>query len=184
MQDISILQAAEGPIPAIGSGGPYVLVEPICDLVAMSESVAASRGLLGARTLQERALTSRVEIEHENQGSEGNDYEKKRTFTRRAKVNPADRQTAKISISHDGDLASAVCMAFDPPDSQREPKKILDEGRGPSIHEPQWGDQGWLGSNYFESRFIDDTTRSPGIAPKDESLAQVHIRKMVTARSR
>ena len=65
-------------------------------------------------------------------------------YYRRSRVKESDRQIAEINISHDGDYAIAVCMAFDPPDSSVQEKTIVDSGEGLPLHEPQWGDEGWL----------------------------------------
>lgn len=57
-----------------------------------------------------------------------------------------ERQIAEISISHDGDYAIAVCMALDeaPKDMEEDTEFIDDDGSGEPIHEPVWGDVGFL----------------------------------------
>ena len=57
-----------------------------------------------------------------------------------------ERQSAEVSISHDGDHAIAVCMALDEaPEEMEEGTEILDDdGSGEPIHEPVWADVGFL----------------------------------------
>jgi len=142
MHDISICSAA-------GHGKPFALIEPVCDTVEMDEDVAALRGLrgFGCRSLglHKTALMTKLETKNRIQEEDKREIENLRKLIRHAKVNPSDRQIAEISISHDGDLASAVCVAFDPPILQHAERKLIaDDGEGPPMHEPQWGDEGWL----------------------------------------
>ena len=119
MSEISILQTRDKDI-SILSSRPLALIDPICDTIEMNENVATARGI--------KKLYGTLE-----------------NFTRRARIEPSDRQTVEVSISHDGDIASAVCMAFDPPDVQQvQTKNRRDDGIGAPMHEPQWGDKGWL----------------------------------------
>ncbi|KAL8829728.1 MAG: hypothetical protein Q9170_006048 [Blastenia crenularia] len=69
-----------------------------------------------------------------------------RTFwVRRNRIPEEDQQIAEISISHDNSHAVAVCMALDDKTEVRDPiKYIVDDGSGEPIHEPEWGDEGWL----------------------------------------
>lgn len=69
-----------------------------------------------------------------------------RTFIRQARIKEEDRQVAELSISHDGEYAVAVCMALDEPREETEGKSepIIDDGTGEPIHEPVWGDKGFL----------------------------------------
>ncbi|KAL8677689.1 MAG: hypothetical protein Q9186_005902 [Xanthomendoza sp. 1 TL-2023] len=68
-----------------------------------------------------------------------------RYFMRRAKIKDEERQVAEISISHDNDYAVAVCMALDERTEIKESiKYMVDDGSGEPLHEPEWGDIGWL----------------------------------------
>ena len=64
-------------------------------------------------------------------------------YYRGSRVKDSDKQVAEINISHDGDYAVAMCMAFDPPGSEVFEDIIVDKGEGLPLHEPQWGDEGW-----------------------------------------
>ena len=67
-----------------------------------------------------------------------------RFLTRRRRVKAEERQIAEVSISHDGEYAVAVCMAFDePPKDLEEELMVFDDGSGSPIHEPEWADEGW-----------------------------------------
>lgn len=148
MQDISILRARSGLSTAVGQGKPFALIEPVCDTIEMDEGVAALRGLRGfgcrSQGLHDGALTSKSKSNNGMQEGERFESEERMFFQRRAKVNASDRQTAEISISHDGGLSSAVCMVFDPSGLQAEGERIVDDGKGPPMHEPRWGDEGWF----------------------------------------
>ncbi len=64
---------------------------------------------------------------------------------RRRLVQEEDRQIAELSISHDGPYVIAVCMALDEEATDyRSVAPIVDDGSGEPVHEPSWGDKGWL----------------------------------------
>lgn len=147
MQDISIMHQrstqASNTITQL-----VALIDPVCDTIEMDERVASERQLrgLGPRSqgLHKGALIGNADDSENTHGQDENLIKKVPRFHRRAKVIASDRQVAKINISHDGDYAVAVCMAFDPPGMKPEEKRIADDGRGPPKHEPQWGDEGWF----------------------------------------
>lgn len=87
---------------------------------------------------------TRDELRKEAQDLENSEMNRGVHYYRRSRVKESDRQVAEINISHDGDYAIAVCMAFDPPGSIVQEKTIVDNGEGLPLHEPQWGDEGWL----------------------------------------
>lgn len=133
MQDISIVRSS-------GDSKPVALIDPICNMVQMDERVAALRGLRGFGKGSKELLKGPLDddaIQEAKQTNAG-------TFTRRRKVKMTERQMAEINISHDGDYAVAVCMALDSPGFNPEGRLIVDDGTGEAIHEPQWGDEGWL----------------------------------------
>ena len=109
------------------------LIEPMTDTVWMDHGVAKKRGLRGftPQTL------------HLGKGSvrykDGKSY-----FTRRARVKSSAREVAQVSISHDGDYASAVAIVADLAPPQLLKQEIVDEGDGPAIHEPSWSDRDWM----------------------------------------
>lgn len=85
------------------------------------------------------------------------------TFTRRRKVKMTERQVAEINISHDGDYAVAVCMALDSPGFNPEGRLIVDHGIGEAIHEPEWGDEGWLDPEKERGAPTSPTIRKHGV---------------------
>lgn len=67
------------------------------------------------------------------------------TFERRARVREDERQVAELNISHDGDYSIAVCMALDQAPEEMEGDEFIDDdGSGEPIHEPVWGDIGFI----------------------------------------
>lgn len=147
MQDISIIHQ-RSPQATNTISQLVALIDPVCDTIEMDERVASERRLRGfgpqSQELYKGALIGNAD-DCENAHSQDEKVAKKAPrFHRRAKVRSSDRQVAKINISHDGDYAVAVCMAFDPPGMKPEEKRIVDDGRGPPKHEPQWGDEGWF----------------------------------------
>ena len=55
----------------------------------------------------------------------------------------SERKIARLSISHDGDYATAVVQAWDVPGELFTKSKITDNGDGDPIHEPYIGDEGF-----------------------------------------
>ena len=153
MQDISIVRPtlAPGPLSGAGTGGSQkliALIDPPCDRIEMIRHVATLRGLRGFglqnHGLHKGALMSRDELHKEMHDSRDEQVDRGVHYFRRSRVKESDRQVAEINISHDGDYAVAVCMAFDLPGSTVREKTIVDKGDGLPLHEPQWGDEGWL----------------------------------------
>ena len=170
MQDISIIH--QRSTQASNSITQLVaLIDPVCDTIEMDERVASERQLRGFgprnQGLYKGALIGNAgEIENVH-GQDEELIKKALRFHRRAKVRASDRQVAKINISHDGDYAVAVCMAFDPPGMKPEEKRIVDDGRGPPKHEPRWGDEGWF----------DVVTEAVGPA-EEEKIDEVELKKL------
>ncbi len=147
MQDISIVH--QRSIQASNTITQLVaLIDPVCDTIDMDERVASERKLRGfgprSHGLHKGALLGDADNSENVHVQDKKLIKKAQSFHRRAKVRSSDRQVARINISHDGDYAVAVCMAFDPPGMKIEEKRIVDDGRGPPKHEPQWGDEGWF----------------------------------------
>ena len=152
MHEISIVRPslAPGSSSSTGADGAQklvALVDPPCDRIEMHCRVAPQRGLRGFvfknYGLHKGSLMTRDEL-HKAQGSGRLGEDRTAHYYRRCRVKESDRQVAEINISHDGDYAIAVCMAFDPLDSTVQQKTIVDYGEGLPLHEPQWGDEGWL----------------------------------------
>ena len=153
MQDISIIRPSLPPRSSSSTGTDgaqklVALIDPPCDRIEMHRRVATRRGLRGFvfknYGLHKGALMTRDELRKEAQDLENSKVDKGVHYYRRSRVKESDRQIAEINISHDGDYAIAVCIAFDPPDSIVQEKTIVDNGEGLPLHEPQWGDEGWL----------------------------------------
>ena len=153
MQNISIVRPnlPPGSFSGTGTGGAQkliALIDPPSDRIEMIGRVAALRGLRGFGLqnygLNKGTLMSKDELHKEVQDSEDGKVHRGTHYYRRSRVKESDRQVAEINISHDGDYAVATCMAFDPPWSMAQEKTIVDKGEGLPLHEPQWGDEGWL----------------------------------------
>ncbi|CAD6570536.1 MAG: hypothetical protein ASARMPREDX12_003666 [Alectoria sarmentosa] len=153
MQNISIVRPIlpPGSFSGTGTGGAQkliALIDPPSDRIEMIRRVAALRGLRGFGLpnygLHKGTLMSKDELHKEVQDAEDGKVHRGAHYYRRSRVKESDRQVAEINISHDGDYAVATCMAFDPPWSMAQEKTIVDKGEGLPLHEPQWGDEGWL----------------------------------------
>ena len=151
MQDISIVRPILPPGSFPGTDGAHkmiALIDPPTDRIEMARGVATLRGLRGFAVksygLHKALLMSKDELHQEVQDSENRKVRRGEHYYRRSRVKESDRQVAEINISHDGDYAVAMCMAFDPPGSTVREKTIVDKGQGLPLHDPQWGDEGWL----------------------------------------
>ena len=129
----------------------YALVDPPPKMVVMDKSVAQTRGLRGYghnhtknHHADFRSGPCVYGMIHDNVFQKTMPSDGKIFMIRRLKIKADERQVAEVSISHDGDYAVAVCMAVDelPVDSS-EQSLIIDDGSNDSIHEPEWGDEGW-----------------------------------------
>ena len=117
------------------------LIDPLCDTVDMDIRVASLRGLRGLGP-QRQQLPKGPPYFGSNESYDQSPPTSH--FSRRHKVKESERQIAEMNISHDGEYAIAVCIAFDPPRSNQPVRRILDDGKQSPIHEPQWGDEGWF----------------------------------------
>lgn len=153
MQDISIIRQ---PQPNTVEKNLVALIDPVCDTVEFHARVATVRMLRGFgpgnSDLHKGPLGStgrgkgKAELMAERMAAEGqaDEFQTGMHVDRRRKINECDRQIAKVNISHNGEYAVAVCMAFDTPNHSAESNRMIDHGNGAPIHEPQWGDEGWL----------------------------------------
>ena len=153
IQNISIVRPSLPPgslsgTDRTGAQKLIALINPPCDRIEMTPHVAKKRGLRGFVSknlgLHKGPLMTRDERRKVGQDEEAGEVVKGAHYYRRSRIKDPDRQVAEINISHDGDYAVAVCMAFDPPDSMVQEQTIVDTGEGLPLHEPQWGDEGWL----------------------------------------
>ncbi len=140
IQDISIVLSPN-------SDKAIALIDPVCNVIQMDERVAALRGLRGFGSQSQRLHKGPFASEDEDDSVQVQGTKSKH-FNRRRKIKENERQTAEINISHDGEYAVAVCMAYDAPGLHPEGTRIVDDGAGPAIHEPQWGDEGWFDLDY------------------------------------
>jgi hypothetical protein len=141
MQDVSIVESRNGE-------KPMALIDPVCDAIQMDERVAIIRGLRGFGP-QSQGFPKGPLIDREEHDSVQVARSTGKYFNRRRKIKESERQIADISISHDGEYAVASCMAYDPPGYSPEGRRTVDDGQGPAIHEPQWGDEGWFDPDYI-----------------------------------
>ena len=123
----------------INASKVVAFVDPPMDTILMSEDVAETRGLRGftdaSRHLEKGAA----------QAEKGKLY-----YTRRAKVWDSRRDRVEVSISHDGQYATAVCIAPNSPLRDTAMKVLVDDGHGPFKHEPDWDDEGWFDPEAFK----------------------------------
>lgn len=146
MNEISVVKAEGDPI----GSKPQVLIDPPSQTIVMDARVALLRGLRETRyELMERNCL--LKKKDSVRGSVDRHLLHLRNhpeilYKRRALVKEGDRQIAEGNISHDSDYAVAVCMAFDQQfksdDENIEP--VFDDGSGEPLHEPAWGDIGFL----------------------------------------
>jgi phosphopantetheinyl transferase (holo-ACP synthase) len=162
MREISIVIPSKNPSMYSAEFGKedrlIALIDPPTDTILMDENVAKMRALRGCGhqngyLRQEKLLMGKeidIKVWSKTTGDQDLDgltrgSEKKTTYRRRrAKIDESQRQIAEISISHDGNTAVAMCVASVEPGSEKEPKLIVDDGSSPPMHEPQWGDHGFL----------------------------------------
>ena len=136
MQDISIVRSPN-------SDKTIALIDPVCNGIQMDERVASLRGLRGFGPQSQGLHKGPLLVKDQDESVQVQGTIAKH-FNRRREIKETERQTAEISISHDGEYAVAVCMAYDAPGLHPEGRRIVDYGTGPAIHEPQWGDNGWF----------------------------------------
>lgn len=129
-----------------------ILIDPPCATITMDARVASLRGLKNSRLSRiGRSESNASEIpiggfpDSTYMGSE-------KSYQRMALIKDEDRQVAEGSISHDGDLVIATCMALNeiPEQSDENRGAIVDDGSGDPIHQPIWGDEGFLGKESLE----------------------------------
>ena len=142
-------QAAEEPAPP----APIAVISPARRYIVMDETVARERGLdLTARApapenrVHYRAHCNRLGLPEGLANSA-------RLYRRAARTLENDKQEARISISHDGHYATAVCIAV-PLEQPKHPRITIDMGMGPPMHRPLDSDRGYDGA----SREVEDET--------------------------
>lgn len=146
MNEISVIKAERDP----NGSKPQVLIDPPSQIIMMDARVASLRGLRETKyEIMDRncLLKSRDSVRNpvdrqllNSRGYPGLIHK------RRALVKEEDRQIAEGNISHDSGYAVAVCMAFDEKlkSSDENIDPLVDDGSGKPLHEPAWGDEGFL----------------------------------------
>ena len=179
MQDISI-----GPIAwmdsysppktkGLGQNGsfkPVAVVEPARRLVLIPERIAKHRGVdcgqiirsvvpgkPGGEMKWARWTVFGNFVEGHFRRTDR--YSGQQFYPRRSRRSDDDegREIAEVSLSHDGNYATATCLASKRPHAVGAQKDflddsagafyrhaLLDDGHGEPIHEPIWGDEGWV----------------------------------------
>ncbi|KAI4094673.1 MAG: hypothetical protein LQ348_006936 [Seirophora lacunosa] len=161
LTDISILSPGPQELSQVSSSNlkvqALVAPEPTTWIV-MDSDVASARGLSNRQPsrgfIHGEIVNGRFVANPRSEGSPVSSIQNagRKFFTRRAKIREEDQQIAEISISHDGDYAVAVCMALDEPRTKAYAiRHVLDDGSGEPLHEPEWGDDGWL-ENHTSAR--------------------------------
>lgn len=148
-QDIHVLGGGDDAFAPANPGQfkPLLLVDPPRNIVWIREDIAGHRGLRGYNDMTKFSAPSACyygRIENGVFVQERTDDAKK-FFKRQTKIEDEDRQCAELSITHDGEYAIAVCMACTEQfDSKDQKPALVDDGSGNPLHDPQWGDEGFL----------------------------------------
>lgn len=136
---------------------PFLLIDPVPQYVLMDPQVAVSRGLRGfSSETPDGAMPGGSSQTVSGQLVDGNFISgrgpgTKEFVLRKRLVKMEDRQMAELSISHDGPYVIAVCMAVDEEvNGSESPLYLADGGSGDAVHEPIWGDRGWLPESLHE----------------------------------
>ncbi|MCJ1354434.1 MAG: hypothetical protein MMC33_004422 [Icmadophila ericetorum] len=144
MRDISIF-----PIYAVNKSNPkamssVALIDPPRRPVRMNPDVAVTRGLREVYNLLRIENTWSDDVTHSATITGQGESLTKEVFWRNLLVKEKDRQIAEISISHDAGCAVAVCLAANTVHSYLdELKPVVDDGKGPPMHEPEMDDAGY-----------------------------------------
>lgn len=146
MNEISVIKAERDP----NGSKPQVLIDPPSQIIMMDARVASLRGLretkyeiMDRNCLLKSRDSVRNSVDQQLLNSRGYPG---LIHKRRALVKEEDRQIAEGNISHDSGYAVAVCMAFDEKlkSSDENIGPLVDDGSGKPLHEPAWGDEGFL----------------------------------------
>ncbi|KAI4110543.1 MAG: hypothetical protein LQ339_001409 [Xanthoria mediterranea] len=136
LKDISIVRCNS-------HGGIHALIAPehTTDIL-MSPEVATKRGLSAAQS-PDGSVLGQIVNGHHTQTVPRHRFESP-FYLRKAKIKDEDQQIAEISISHDNGYAVAICMALVEGSHSKNRSQIVDDGLGEPLHEPEWGDVGYL----------------------------------------
>ena len=124
------IRSTSGP-----SQGPTAIISPTKRYILMNEDVAKQRGL--DRSLSKNNEKDRQHFRSycEQAGLSTHYADSAKIYRRSALYDDNDIQEARISISHDGSLAAAVCIAVDAGEHSY-PQITIDTGAGPPMHRP------------------------------------------------
>ena len=163
MREISIVTPDRQPQLSAAersySNKPVALIDPPTSTILMNDAVAQLRALRHFTTYRQDNRKNPLILQKDREGFQPiNGYmgpaensraevEGDKYIERRARIDESQRQVAEVNISHDGDVAVAVCMALDQSLPEKKLERIIDDGSSPPMHEPQWGDEGWLSTD-------------------------------------
>lgn len=161
MNEISVVKAERDP----NGSKPQVLIDPPSQTIMMDARVALLRGLRETRyeRMERNCLLKKkdsVQISIDQRLPHLRNQPEV-IYRRRALVKEGDRQIAEGNISHDSEYAVAVCMSFDQKfniddknictafhqefkSDDENIEHVFDDGSGEPLHEPAWGDTGFL----------------------------------------
>ncbi|MCJ1436702.1 hypothetical protein MMC27_006084 [Xylographa pallens] len=141
-----VVPSVEADVEYSGTVKPVILISPPTRLVIMNTLTAEKRGLRGVASASKQAASSRVLIEVlpriRTFASKNGFPIDEPLFLRQQLIKEEDKRLADVSISHDGEYATAVCLALDE-EMEEGLEPIVDFGDGDSLHEPRWGDRGF-----------------------------------------
>lgn len=139
-------------------GKPQVLIDPPRRVILMGSEVASIRGLKDAKAdwmKENKWQTSNGWTATLANGPISNSLNRsdEKIYERQALVEEDDRQVVEGNISHDGDYVIAMCMTVDEKfeNSKDDFQPNFDNGFGNPVHEPRWGDKGFLGSQELDN---------------------------------
>ena len=145
-----------------------ILIDPPCATITMDARIASLRGLKHSRLSRISRIESNASENLTRDLCNGTTVNLGKTYERSALIKEEDRQVAEGSISHDGRYAIAMCLALNESreHSDNNSGAIIDDGSGDPIHEPMWGDEGFLGAEGLEdlkeAAILFNETKGPG----------------------
>ena len=145
-----------------------ILIDPPCATITMDARIASLRGLKHSRLSRISRIESNASENSTGDLCNGTTVDLGKTYERSALIKEEDRQVAEGSISHDGRYAIAMCLALNESreHSDNNSGDIVDDGSGDPIHEPIWGDEGFLGAEGLEdlkeAALLFNKTKGPG----------------------
>lgn len=145
-----------------------ILIDPPCATITMDARIASLRELKHSRLSRISRIQSNASENSTGDLYKGTTVDSGKTYERSALIKEEDRQVAEGSISHDGRYVIAMCLALNESreHSDNNTGAIIDDGFGDPIHEPIWGDHGFLETEGWDdlkvAALLLNKTKRPG----------------------